>query len=315
MLNRSDIQLISRNSTISENDIAKVLQTEIYNDKKSWQKFLQLFFISIGVGFTIAGVLFFFAYNWSDLHKFIKIGLVEGLLIMLTLFAVFFKIKLVFKNILLLGATMLVGVLFAVFGQIYQTGANAYDFFLGWTMAVTIWVLIANLAPLWLFFIILINVTFGLYLVQVAPDWSELLIGSIYILGNGIVLTVSLLLKIKKFHVPNWFDYLLALSIASFITVTMIIGIYGDQIYLDLVILLSLLFFVFGIFYGLKYKKSYYLSIIALSLIIIIGAGLLDFVGFRDFEILLFIGFLMVGSITLVIRMLMKLQKKWRYEK
>ena len=65
-MNREDIQLITRNSNLSEIDISTLLKKQIYTDKTDWKKFLQLFFISLGVSFTVAGILFFFAYNWDD---------------------------------------------------------------------------------------------------------------------------------------------------------------------------------------------------------------------------------------------------------
>ena len=147
-IEREDIHILSQHSNLSESTIDQMLREQVYSGKQDWQKFLRLFFISLGVGFTAAGILFFFAYNWADLHKFAKIGLIEALVVISTLVVIFSKVTLDIKNILLTGASILVGVLFAVFGQIYQTGANAYDFFLGWTMAITIWVLIANYAPL-----------------------------------------------------------------------------------------------------------------------------------------------------------------------
>ncbi|WP_315814113.1 hypothetical protein [Paraflavitalea speifideaquila] len=50
---------------------------------------------------------------------------------------------------MLTAAAVLLGVLMAVFGQVYQTGANAYDLFLSWTIAITLWVVIANFALLY----------------------------------------------------------------------------------------------------------------------------------------------------------------------
>ena len=175
-IKREDIEIICRHSNWSEKSISKILKKKIYNDVKAWKKFLRLFFISLGVCFTTAGIIFFFAYNWADLHKFIKIGLIEVLIVITTLIILFAKIKLDIKNILLTGASILVGILIAVFGQIYQTGANAYDFFLGWSLFITLWVIISNFALLWLVYITLINTTLILYSQQVANDWSEVFV-------------------------------------------------------------------------------------------------------------------------------------------
>ena len=314
-INREDIQIITRNSDWKETDVSNILVNKIYSNKESWQKFLQLFFMSLGVSFTIAGILFFFAYNWNDLHKFVKIGLVEGLILILTLVAVFVKIKPLFKNIILSGVTMLVGVLFAVFGQIYQTGANAYDFFLGWTMAVALWVFVANFTVLWLIFIVLLNVTLGFYIEQVAPGWSDLYVFSIFIGLNAMFLVVSLFLKSKKFIIPNWFTNLLALGIAVLVTFAMYNGIFDrDKSYLGIVLILGIVLYASGIYYGLKNKRSFYLSIIPFSVIMIVAGLLVKEISFREFEMFLVIGFFIVGSVTLVIKMLMNLQKKWKVE-
>ena len=314
-ISRNDIQIITRNSNISETDINNLFKHDVYNNNDSWKKFLQLFFLSLGVGFTVSGILFFFAYNWDDLHKFVKIGLVEGLIIILTLIAVLSKIKPLFKNILLSGATLLVGVLFAVFGQIYQTGANAYDFFLGWTMAVVLWVFISNFTPLWLIFIVLINITFGLYIDQVANDWSDLLIFSIFITVNAVFLIGSLLLKSDNNKIPKWFIQILSLAVVSFTTIGMINGIFEhNKSYFELIIILTLLLYILGIYYGLKQKSTFYIAIIPLSIITIISAWLLDFVKFREFTMLLFIGLIVVVSVTILIKLLMNLQKQWNNE-
>jgi len=314
-INQEDIQILSRNSNWSETDIAATLQKQVYNDKAAWQQFLQLLFISLGIAFSVAGILFFFAYNWADLHKFVKIGLVEGLIIALTLVAVFTNVKQLYKNIILTGTSILVGVLFAVFGQIYQTGANAYDFFMGWTMAIALWTLVSNFATLWLLFLVLINVTFGLYVEQVAPDWADLLVFSYFIIGNSIFLIVALLLKSKKFTIPNWFTYVLAIGIVGSITQGFFFGIFSnDKSYFINVALPLLVLYPLGIYYGYKQKQTFYLSIIPFSIILIISAYLVKAVSFDDFMMLLFVGIFVVVSVTLIIKMLLKLQKKWKNE-
>jgi len=311
-IEREDIQIITRNSNWSEKSIDNILKKNIYSDKESWQKFLRLFFISLGVGFTTAGIIFFFAYNWADLHKFIKIGLIEGLIIISTLVILFSKISLDIKNILLTGTSILVGVLFAVFGQIYQTGANAYDFFLGWTIFVTIWVFVSNYAPLWLLFITLINTTLILYSQQVAQDWSEVFVFTLLFILNILFLTAFLYGKKinKEIKVPIWFSNLIALVSVSFGTIGIVFGIFdkNQTSFFVLIIITSILYGV-GIKYGLKLKSGFYLSIIPFSIIIIISAFLIKLSD--DGGMFFFISLFVIGSVTLVIKNLIDLQKKW----
>jgi hypothetical protein len=74
-LSREEIHIISRNSNLSQESVEKILNENIYSERNHWKRFLRLFFISLGIGFTTAGVIFFFAYNWADMHKFTKLAL------------------------------------------------------------------------------------------------------------------------------------------------------------------------------------------------------------------------------------------------
>jgi uncharacterized membrane protein len=311
-IEREDIKIITRHSNWSEKSIDNILKKNIYSDKESWHKFLRLFFISLGVSFTTAGIIFFFAYNWADLHKFIKIGLIEGLIIISTLVILLSKISLDIKNILLTGTSILVGVLFAVFGQIYQTGANAYDFFLGWTMFITIWVFVSNYAPLWLVFITLTNTTLILYSQQVAHDWSLVFVFTLLFIINILFLTTSLFgKKINgKIKVPIWLSNLLAFASVSFGTIGIVFGIfYENQTSFFVLIIITSILYGIGIKYGLKLKSGFYLSIIPFSIIIIISAFLIKLSD--DAGMFFFISLFVIGSVTLVIKNLIDLQKKW----
>jgi len=307
-IEREDIQIISRHSNWSAKSIDKILKQEFYSNIESWQKFLRLFFITLGVSFTTAGIIFFFAYNWADLHKFIKIGLIESLIIITTLIILFSKISIDIKNILLTGASMLVGVLFAVFGQIYQTGANAYDFFLGWTMFITLWVVVSNYAPLWLVFITLINTTLILYSQQVAHDWSEVFVFTLLFVINILFLTVALFGK--KITSPVWFTNIIALASVSFSTIGISIGIFDQkQIAFFLLILITSILYGLGIIYGMKKKSSFYLSIIPFSIIIIVSVFLTKLS--NNAGMFFFISLFVVASVTFVIKNLIDLKKKW----
>ena len=134
-------------------DSSLLFRQSMYADKKQWNQFLSIFLLAAGVGFTVAGIIFFFAYNWEDLPKFAKLGIVQTLLVASVLLTIFTRWNVLIKQIILTGATFLVGTLFAVFGQIYQTGADAYDLFLGWTLFTILWAVAIRFTPLWLTFI------------------------------------------------------------------------------------------------------------------------------------------------------------------
>ena len=70
-------------------------------------------------------------------------------------------------KVLLLGGAVLVGVFLAVYGQIYQTGADAYGLFIIWAVLILGWVIVSEFAALWLVWLILLNTGAILYWQQV----------------------------------------------------------------------------------------------------------------------------------------------------
>ena len=328
-LNRDDLQLISRHSNLSATSIDKTLKEAVYNDSKSWKRFLSLLFITLGTGFTLAGIIFFFAYNWADLNKFVKLGMLEGLIIIAVLLVLTIPMKELIKNCIITAAAVLVGALFAVFGQIYQTGANAYDFFLGWTMCITIWVLATNFAPLWLIFIALINTTIYLYNDQVATGLSTINWMSILFALNSVFVIASLVIKKLKplTDIPFWFSNTISLAAVTFATIGIIIGIFDYGHFYNenplwnsytsfwIFLLVTMLLYALGIWYGLKARRAFYLSVISFSIILIISGliGRSEKSGSESF-ILFLIAIFIISSVTILIRSLLNLQKKWNNE-
>ncbi len=322
-LDRDEIHIISRNSNWSAQRIDTLLKENVYNGSEAWKKFLKTLFISLGVCFTTSGVIFFFAYNWDDLSSFTKIGLIEGLIVIATSATLLLRINLVFRNIILTGAAMLVGVLFAVFGQIYQTGANAYDFFLAWTACITLWVAVSNFPPLWLIFIALVNTTFILYVIQVSTGWSGILIFTLLFAINAVYLSGLLLLShfIEGVHVPAWFRNTIGIVTTFYATVAVCIGIneslhpYFEQRRnggtFAIVSLLAGISYAGAIFYSIRVKSGFFISLVLFSMVIIISALLLNLTDSAG--IYLFTSMFVIGGITGVIALLIHLHKKWSH--
>lgn len=315
MIDHEDIHKIARHSNADAGQLRQLLTTHVYQTKKGWQKFLNLLLITLGVGLTVSGILFFFAYNWEDLPAFAKLGLTQLLLIITTVAALSNRLSETIKNIVLTGGAMLVGVLFAVFGQIYQTGANAYDFFLAWTLFIMLWTLVSNFAPLWLLFITLINTTFVLYTQQVARDWDPIFILTLLFVFNTLAVILSLTVPkyLKKNPVPNWFTYLLALAAVSFSTMGISYGIVETATTsFNVLIILSSGLFTLGLRHGYLTKNLFYPAVIALSIIIIASVSLVKISdGAGSF---LLVCLFVIISISAVIKVLLDLKKKWDHE-
>lgn len=129
-----------------------------------WARRMLLFF---GSALVLAGIIFFFAYNWAKMGHFLKFALIEAGILACILASHLRGISRLSGKVLLLSSSVLVGVLLAVYGQTYQTGADAFELFIGWAVLIFGWVLISEFSALWFVWLILLNTGAILYWKQV----------------------------------------------------------------------------------------------------------------------------------------------------
>ena len=131
-----------------------------------WRAFFRWFFLVAGVGFLAVGVIFFFAYNWASLHRLGKLGLLASGIGIGAAFAWKQGLDTLAGRCALFFASVMVGGLLAVMGQVYQSGADAYQFFLLWAILIAGWVWVSEFAILWGFWIFLWNLTLWFFISQ-----------------------------------------------------------------------------------------------------------------------------------------------------
>lgn len=309
-LERKDLELLSVHSDIKENELQQSLEEHIYPNQDAWARFIQIVLLALGIGFMAAGIVFFFAYNWEDLDKFVKLGIVQALVIITTCLSLTLKTNKLFKDIILTAASLLVGVMFAVFGQVYQTGANAYDFFLAWTIFISLWVWISKFPPLWLMYLGLINLSIFLYYEQVARHWDFIYLTSgLFILNAAFLLVCIWINEQKKGEIPSYFNNILGLTAAVWSIYSNIYWILEER-YADMPVILgaTALFYGLGLWYGNKKNNPFYMGIIPFSIIIIFASVLLKI---NDgMQMYLLISVYLIVTISLVIWNLIKMQRR-----
>ncbi|MGO4305169.1 DUF2157 domain-containing protein [Cupriavidus sp. RAF12] len=114
-----------------------------------WHQWLDRTLLILGTALLCAGVIVFFAFNWQALHKFTKFGLLAAVLTALAALAALRPTGDMAGRAALAGAQVMGGVLLAVIGQTYQTGADAWQLFALWTLLAVPWALAARAAPHW----------------------------------------------------------------------------------------------------------------------------------------------------------------------
>lgn len=286
----------------------------LYANKKQWNRFLSYFLLAAGVAFTVSGITFFFAYNWEDLPKFAKIGMVELLLIATVSLVVFTSWSKLVKQIILTGSAFLIGTLFAVFGQIYQTGADAYDLFLGWTLFTLLWAVAIRFAPLWLLFTGLLGTTLWLYAVQIVPDneWLVSILGNAvtWIGAVAIVIAEWLYLKGRLAKYNLWFISTIAVATILHTSFLLILAIVDTQVSIVIPLLTTLLLFTSGLVFGWKQKKLFYISTIPFASLVILLSLILRHSRMNIPAFFLLTLIAIVGT-TAIIYMTSFLKKQW----
>ncbi len=140
-------------------------------DKGSWRRFADRQLLALGALLILSGIVFFFAYNWQELHRFARMGLVAASLTACAL-AAWRAGETSVGQAWLGSACVLTGVLLAVSGQIYQTGADTELLFLAWALLILPWVFVSRAPWLWLFWLLLVNVALLLYVAGRLEIWT-----------------------------------------------------------------------------------------------------------------------------------------------
>ena len=143
-------------------DEVKQMEGRIRRDLP-WSLWLDRGLLILGVILIVSGVGYFFAHNWQHLTENDKLGLAGGSVLAAFIGAISAGVDRFPGKLLLLAASMLVGVFIAVFGQIYQTGADTYELFQAWAFLIFPWVVLGRFVPLWLFWLALVNLAIGFY--------------------------------------------------------------------------------------------------------------------------------------------------------
>ena len=150
---------------LSHADIAAT-HLEVYPTKQTWLAFFDKALLVIGAVALVLSLVFFIAYNWMNMGKMGKFALVEGALVISIALYVALSFRQRFqliRQLLLLIASVITGSLLALFGQVYQTGADTWQLFFGWAVLIIPWVIIARFPALWLLWLGLVNASLVLY--------------------------------------------------------------------------------------------------------------------------------------------------------
>jgi uncharacterized membrane protein len=143
------------------------------------QNLFNRFLLAAGTAFLLVGIASFVANNWSELHRFAKFSILQFSLIVSVGLSLYKGLGSLTGKAFLFAASVFVGLSLAVYGQIYQTGADPYGLFLGWALLVTVWMFASQQASLYALVTVLLNLALIFYWNQIvaASDDNEFFSG------------------------------------------------------------------------------------------------------------------------------------------
>lgn len=199
----------------------------------SWQRYLNLLFLLLTVGFLTSGVVTLIAANLDYFSDLAKIYGLQTLLVVTVVLGIYCfiresrrqaKEKLKWKTYsLFFVVSVLIGALFALVGQTYQTGADVWQLFAVWTLCQLPFLLLFPNVASALLFAATANVAFYLFNEQNAYNSM-----CYAVLINAGLLVISELFS-KAFHDQHWHilpKVFLVLTFASLFGLIVIYDVY-----------------------------------------------------------------------------------------
>lgn len=132
-------------------------------DVVQWRWFLDRLALSLGVALCAAGLICFIAANWEHIGKFTRLYGIQTLLVAAVAVAARLGVARTGGQAALWLAMVLLGGLFALIGQTYQTGADTWELFSLWAVLALPWAFAGRHVAIWLLWIAVANIALGLW--------------------------------------------------------------------------------------------------------------------------------------------------------
>ena len=291
------------NQNIQKENIPQALkEVDVIPSSKSWYKFIDQILLWFGVLSLAFAVMFFMAYNWTELGHFAKFAMVEGLMGLSIGMYIYLGGEKLSAKATLMGSSILLGVLLALVGQTYQTGADPWQLFFYWAVLMLPWAVVGRFSAMWILWIALINVAISLYI----ETFGRLF--SFYFYSEGSLIWMffafnTFALIVWEYLKGNfeWLNSSWAIWLLGFVSMMSVTGLALNSIWestqsLALFAWLGWLAMFYWA-YRVKRIELFMLSLGALSFSIVVVNFLINIISWRHFELIaiLFIGMVIIG--------------------
>lgn len=163
-IDREDVDLLRRAGLLTGARHLNALR--VLRDDRFWARWAGHSLLALGLGHLLAGIVFFCAYNWGDLDRLGKFAAVEAGIVLAAIAALWRGPDSLAGAAALIAANVLTGVLLAVIGQVYQTGADPWQLFALWALLALPWAAAAKNAAHWLVWLVVAHVAAFLFVME-----------------------------------------------------------------------------------------------------------------------------------------------------
>ena len=272
---------------------------------------IKKFFLIFSIVFLIAGITSFTAYNWATMSNVEKLA-VPSVLIIAGLVAYLFLEKEIYKNLAIFFSSFMIGTLFAVYGQVYQTGADVWVLFRNWAIFLIIPMVATGYYSVMTLFSIVVAIStsfyLGLYLSgAIVPFLSSLIFGI-------ILMVYPFLQKRFNFKFNNiFYNTMIGIFYICFMTSGFAAIIVDDYSFIALILYIA---FVGGVYLvGCGQLKKITVKIFSITALGFFGVAfimkMVKNIFFTDVTVYILLSLLVIiGNITAIVKSVDKIENE-----
>ncbi|WP_104204563.1 DUF2157 domain-containing protein [Billgrantia saliphila] len=234
-IRRELVALIERGAIPREQVARAVALSGLYPSGLAWRRFVDRLLLWLGSLALAFGVLFLVAYNWSEMGRWLRFGLVQAALVA-AVGVYWWAEGNVVARVALTAASLLLGVLLALFGQVYQTGADPWQLFFTWALLLLPWTLVARFDVLWVLWLGLLNLAVALYFRTWGGAFDVLFVGDeialwgVFLLNTVALAAWELGARRRRWLSAGWATRLLAAGSGVPITLLAMVPFLDEQV-------------------------------------------------------------------------------------
>ena len=272
---------------------------------------IKKFFLIFSIVFLIAGITSFTAYNWATMSNVEKLA-VPSVLIIAGLVAYLFLEKEIYKNLAIFFSSFMIGTLFAVYGQVYQTGADVWVLFRNWAIFLIIPMVATGYYSVMTLFSIVVAISTSFYLDlylsgAIVPFLSSLIFGI-------ILMVYPFLQKRFNFKFNNiFYNTMIGIFYICFIASGFAAIIVDDYSFIALILYIA---FVGGVYLvGCGQLKKITVKIFSITALGFFGVAfimkMIKNIFFTDVTVYILLSLLVIiGTITAIVKSVDKIENE-----